>query len=213
MPNLIRTITVNSIVGCLTIPALFTAQAAMGASFRFTQNYRLADDFRQGGGTLSGFFSGEDLNNDGKLACQLNSSQCELSAFTAVFNGVLEGSVPEYGFERQKVEEVWKFPTLYSFDFNFDLATNSLALDTSTLRDNNPGGAGTSILFIGSSPSYEGFMELEPGGTLNLDGVSVDKPTFTQVPEPTTILGSLVCGYLGLQLKRRKKVHSSKSKI
>jgi hypothetical protein len=194
--NLVSTKIINSFIGLGVIPMALTSQTAIAASFSFTQSYTSLNPELIGGGTLSGLFSGEDLNNDGKLTCQLNASECEISAFTAIFDGLVESSIPDDGFEREAIKQVWRFPTLESFDFDFDLTTNSLLLGT---RTEPLTGLGSSDLFI--DPSFGGGMDLSVYGDFFAEG----QPMFTTVPEPTTILGSLVGGGLWLQLKHRKK--------
>jgi hypothetical protein len=188
--------------------SLFSANSVNAANFTFSQ------EGWQYGGNLSGSFTGDDLNSDGKIETS------ELSAFTAIFSGTLVGRIPlsgglvtKFAIISHSLPSFTPEPDLIeSLFFNYLISTSNLSFSSSK----------ASCLLIGPPPlrcfiltSASSISASNTGGTVNL-GISFPSPglpnigvgvgtqsslplvvTTTQqtIPEPSTLkvflLGSL----------------------
>jgi hypothetical protein len=189
--------------------SLFSANSVNAANFTFSQ------EGWQYGGNLSGSFTGDDLNNDGKIETS------ELSAFTAIFSGALVGRPP---FSNQLItipatisHSLPSFPPkpdlIESLFFNYLISTSNLSFSSFKTSCALIGPPPLRCFFITSANSISasnaggtvgsGFNFSPPGlpnrsfsaSTQSLSPLLVTTTQQT-IPEPSTVkailLGSLI---------------------
>jgi len=176
-PNLLQKLAIVGVAGAISAISLEITNSSVQAA---VVNFNISQSGWDGGGEVMGMFSGEDINEDGFI----NIVDNEVFSYMIEFKG--NAIIPDF---THNLNDLLFFRyTLGSGGFrpSFPLFSDS----GSFFYDADDGA-------IGDSPPITGrFVSTALAAAVNVK----------IVPEPSTVLGLLAFGCLGLGLKRKKGV-------